>query len=109
MRSSGLSAALASASATAARDSSESATMYSSGLWAAPPRGPSPSTVSAIEAAKWLASLAPPRGIPITGRPSASPARSSSGAVAAVRLDGRRGVLIVLLRPRELESLAITD
>ena len=58
--------------------------MYSSGLWAAPPRGPSPSTVSGIAEAKWLASLAPPRGIPITGRPSASPARSSSGTVASV-------------------------
>ena len=79
-----LSAALATASATAARDSSESATMYSSGLCAAPPRGPRPSTVSGIAAAKWLASLAPPRGIPTTGRPSAALARSSSGAVASV-------------------------
>jgi phosphohistidine phosphatase len=31
------------------------------------------------------------------------------GGVAAIRLDGSRSVLIVLLRPRELESLAITD
>ena len=31
------------------------------------------------------------------------------GAVAAIRLDGRRGELIVLLRPRELESLAIGE
>jgi phosphohistidine phosphatase len=31
------------------------------------------------------------------------------GAVVAVRLDGTRGELIVMLRPRELESLAITD
>jgi phosphohistidine phosphatase len=31
------------------------------------------------------------------------------GGVAAIRLDGTRAVLIVLLRPRELESLAITD
>ena len=30
------------------------------------------------------------------------------GAVAAVRLRGRRGELIVLLRPRELESLAVS-
>ena len=30
------------------------------------------------------------------------------GAVAAIRLDGTRAELIVLLRPRELESLAIT-
>jgi phosphohistidine phosphatase len=30
------------------------------------------------------------------------------GAVVAVRLDGSRGELIVMLRPRELESLAIT-
>ena len=31
------------------------------------------------------------------------------GAVVAVRLEGSRGELIVMLRPRELESLAITD
>jgi len=31
------------------------------------------------------------------------------GAVAAIRLEGGRGELMVLLRPRELESLAITD
>jgi phosphohistidine phosphatase len=31
------------------------------------------------------------------------------GAIAGIRLDGSRGELIVLLRPRELESLAITD
>jgi phosphohistidine phosphatase len=31
------------------------------------------------------------------------------GGVAAIRLEGSRGELIVLLRPRELESLAITD
>ncbi len=31
------------------------------GVCAPPPRGPSPSTVSGIDAAKWLASLAPPR------------------------------------------------
>jgi phosphohistidine phosphatase len=30
------------------------------------------------------------------------------GAVAAVRLDGRQGEMIVLLRPRELESLAVS-
>jgi len=30
------------------------------------------------------------------------------GAVVAIRLDGSRGELIVMLRPRELESLAIT-
>ena len=30
------------------------------------------------------------------------------GAVAAIRLEGSRGELIVLLRPRELESIAIT-
>jgi hypothetical protein len=29
------------------------------------------------------------------------------GGVAAVRLDRRRGELIALLRPRELESLAL--
>ncbi len=31
------------------------------------------------------------------------------GGVAAVEVDGRRGTLIVLLRPRELESLGVTD
>jgi phosphohistidine phosphatase len=31
------------------------------------------------------------------------------GGVAAVRVQGREGELIVLLRPRELESLAVTD
>jgi phosphohistidine phosphatase len=31
------------------------------------------------------------------------------GAVVAIRVEGSRGELIVLLRPRELESLAITD
>ena len=31
------------------------------------------------------------------------------GAVVAVRVEGSRGELIVMLRPRELESLAITD
>ena len=30
------------------------------------------------------------------------------GAIAAIRLQGRRGELMVLLRPRELESLAIS-
>ena len=31
------------------------------------------------------------------------------GAVAAVRMQGGQGELIVMLRPRELESIAITD
>ena len=31
------------------------------------------------------------------------------GAVAAIRIEGREGELIAFLRPRELESLAITD
>ena len=31
------------------------------------------------------------------------------GAVVAVRVDGARGELIVMLRPRELESIAVTD
>ncbi len=53
----------------------------SSGVWAPPPRGPSPSTVSAIVPAKWLASLAPPRGTPAIRRPR----RSRGGA------DQRRG------------------
>ena len=39
--------------------------------------------MSGIAAAKWLASLAPPRAAAATGRPSSSLARASSGAVAA--------------------------
>jgi phosphohistidine phosphatase len=31
------------------------------------------------------------------------------GGVVAVKLDGRRGALMLMLRPRELESLAISD
>ena len=39
--------------------------------------------MTGIAAAKWLASLAPPRETPRTGRPSAALARSSTGATAA--------------------------
>ena len=53
--------ACATASATSARGSSDRRSTNSSGLWACPPRGPSPSIVTGIVAAKWLASLAPPR------------------------------------------------
>ena len=53
------------------------------GLWAAPPRGPSPSTVSAMLGAKWLASLAPPRDTPTTRRPSRAAVRSSNSYVAS--------------------------
>ena len=49
------------ASATSARGCSDASRTNSSGLWALPPRGPRPSTVTGIVAAKWLASLAPPR------------------------------------------------
>ena len=49
------------ASATSARGCSEASSTNSSGLCALPPRGPRPSTVTGIVAAKWLASLAPPR------------------------------------------------
>ncbi len=55
----------------------------SSGVCAPPPRGPRPSTVSAIDSAKWLASLAPPRGTPTIGRPRRLAASAISGAVAA--------------------------
>ena len=57
--------------------------MYSWGAWAPPPRGPRPSTVTGIDAAKWLASLAPPRPAATTLRPSASPVAASSPAVAS--------------------------
>ena len=49
------------ASATSARGCSDASSTNSSGLCALPPRGPRPSTVTGIAAAKWLASLAPPR------------------------------------------------
>ena len=49
-----------------------------------PPRGPSPSTVSAIVSAKWLASLAPPRGTPVIVRPSRCEARAMRSCVTAV-------------------------
>src|SRR5206468_2243026 len=71
------------AAATSARERSESRRMYSCGAWAPPPRGPRPSTVIGIEAAKWLASLAPPRPAGTTARPSASPVRASRPAVAS--------------------------
>ena len=54
-------AASASASATSVRSRSDGLKTYSDGVWAPSPRGPSPSTVSGMPAAKWLASLAPPR------------------------------------------------
>src|SRR5438045_2379888 len=53
-----------SASATSARDFSDSVRTYSPGLCAPPPRGPSPSTVTGITVAMWLASL----GHPLRGR-----------------------------------------
>ena len=80
------SASTATASATSARCISEGAKTNSSGVWAPPPRGPSPSIVSGIVAAKWLASLAPPRLTPAIGRPRRSQARSMSPAVAAARV-----------------------
>ena len=60
----------ATASATSARSPQRGASTNSSGVWAPPPRGPSPSTVSGIAGAKWLASLAPPRATPTIRRPS---------------------------------------
>src|ERR671933_1008067 len=71
------------ASATSARGRNPEARTNSCGACAPPPRGPRPSTVSGIEGAKWLASLAPPRRAPTIGRPIAAPPRSSSPAVAA--------------------------
>ena len=67
------STASATASATSARVRSESRSTNSSGVWAPPPRGPSPSTVTGIVPAKWLASLAPPRAAATIGRPSRRP------------------------------------
>ena len=54
----------ATARATSARSRSDVSRTNSVGVWAPPPRGPSPSSVSGIDAAKWLASLAPPRSAP---------------------------------------------
>ena len=39
--------------------------------------------MTGIVAAKWLASLAPPRCAPMTGRPSAAPAAASVSAAAS--------------------------
>src|SRR5262249_31956042 len=50
------STARATASARAIRSAIEPAWMNSSGVWAPPPRGPSPSSVRGIAEAKWLAS-----------------------------------------------------
>src|ERR671932_630697 len=63
------------ASATSARGRRPDPRTYSCGACAPPPSGPSPSTVSGIEGAKWLASLAPPRRAPTIGRPIAAPPR----------------------------------
>ena len=84
-----LSASTATASATSARSTSDGASTNSSGVWAPPPRGPSPSIVSGIVEAKWLASLAPPRPTPAIGRPRRSEARSSSPAVWPDRVHPR--------------------
>ena len=54
-----------------------------SGLCAAPPRGPSPSTGSARARAKGLASRAPPRPAAMMRRPAAPAARASKPAVAS--------------------------
>ena len=67
------------ASATSARGCSEASSTNSSGLCALPPRGPRPSTVIGIVAAKWLASEAPPREAGATG-----------GRAARRRLEHRR-------------------
>src|SRR4051812_38883836 len=70
------------AGATSARGRRPDASTNSCGACAPPPRGPRPSTVSGIEGAKWLASLAPPRRAPTIGRPIAELACSSRPAVA---------------------------
>src|SRR3954452_16900763 len=56
------------------------------GACAPPPRGPRPSTVSGIEGAKWLASLAPPRRAPTIGGAVAPLACSSRPADRPARL-----------------------
>ena len=73
------SAASTSASATSARLASEAASTNSPGLCALPPRGPSPSTVSGIDAREMAGvARAAARARRRPGRPSAAPARSSS-------------------------------
>ena len=83
-------AARITASATSARGCSDASSTNSSGLCALPPRGPSPSTVIGIVAAKWLASDAPPRAAAATRRPS---------ALARALEQRRRGLLGVHARP----------
>ena len=58
------------ARATSARLRKAAALTHSLGVWAPPPRGPSPSSVSGTAWAMWLASLAPPRSEATSGRPS---------------------------------------
>src|SRR3954453_1302187 len=72
-----------SASATSARGRTPDSRMNSCGACAPPPRGPRPSTVSGIDGAKWLPSLAPPRRAPTIGRPIAALACSRRPPVAS--------------------------
>ena len=71
------------ASATSARGRMEALSTYSCGACAPPPRGPRPSMVTGIVAAKWLASLAPPRPAAMIDRPASALARSSTSPVVA--------------------------
>ena len=63
---------------------SDASSTNSSGLCALPPRGPRPSTVIGIVAAKWLASRAPPRAAGAIRRPSAALARVQQRRASAV-------------------------
>ena len=83
------SAASAIASATSARERSDDRARTRPGVCAPPPRGPSPSTVSGIVRAKWLASLAPPRPAAVMRRPSRSPAARQQPARWPARVHPR--------------------
>ena len=73
------------ASAISARGRTEATETNSSGWWAWPPRGPRPSTVRSIVAARWLASLAPPRAPARSGRPRSAAAGAIRRSPTAAR------------------------
>src|SRR3954453_22865268 len=98
--------AAASARATSARGRQEPRRTYSCGAWAPPPRGPRPSTVTGISAAKWLASLAPPRpaaAIGFSGGGRGGP--GGEGAGVAGPATSRGGDRLAEQRARAREDL----
>ena len=92
------SASRATASATSTRSHQRRRSTNSSGVWAPPPRGPSPSIVSGIVEAKWLASLAPPR---------ADARRSGGRGSSRGAVEERRGRLLESIagQPRSIVAV----